>query len=599
MALTPETFEVLQQSREYLLQRSSSVTYSLTQAWVDAWNAIQGDLESAAQGLAGTDPRRSLLARRAALVGDTAGVLVTDALQAAGEVMSAEMAAAVANAEKQQILAASTQVPPPQAAAFGASLNRVDPLQLEAIALRSTESIMVGWSSMPEHVQSAVRTNLFKGVAFGSHPTVVARKIMDNAQGAFAGGLSRAIRVARTEMLDAHRNASGAWRQTNKDVVAGWRWLATLDTRTCPSCLAKNGNRYAVDDPGPLDHPNGRCDAVPETKSWKELGFEEMEEPPDTFPDARAWYDSLDPAAQKSIMGPGRQALLADGKIGWGDLSTRVSSQGWRASYTVRSLRDLRDMPDSGLDAMPYELNRGHDTAPRLSGHDPKVREAVAERIRELMEEATENPVSINVNSDALESILRDGRFRTVHESGLESGGWDKSGYYLETRNSYNRDILGMPDGVPDAHKPISGWSAASEDMGDLYGDVQVVLSDRVKGRTSWTFSDSMDGSSRPLFSHEIKDASTEDLLWAANRNGMSDAVYTRVQKFGYEDLVPKKPNQITKADVAKTTPYVEAQVYGGVSIKDINHVVLKRGVHSTSMEGSLKAAGVKVRWLS
>ena len=348
MALTPETFEVLQQSRDYLLRRSNDVTYSLTQAWVDAWNAIQPELETAARGLAGTDPRGSLLARRAALVGDTAGVLVSDAVSAAGEVMSSEMAAAVANAEKQQILAASTQVPPARAASFGAGLNRVDPLQLEAIVLRGTEAIMTGWSSMPDHVQAAVRTNLFKGVAFGLHPTVVARKIVDNAQGAFAGGLSRAIRVARTEMLDAHRNASGAWRQTNKDVVAGWRWLATLDTRTCPSCLAKNGNRYAVDDPGPLDHPNGRCDAVPETKSWKELGFEGMEEPPDTFPDARAWYDSLPPEAQKSVMGPGRQALLADGKIGWDDLSTRVSSTGWRDSFTATSLKDLRDLRDSG-----------------------------------------------------------------------------------------------------------------------------------------------------------------------------------------------------------------------------------------------------------
>lgn len=351
MALTPETFEVLKQSREYLLQRSNDVTYGLTQAWVDAWDSIQPELEAAARGLAGSDPRSALLARRAALVGDTAGVLVSDALYATGEGMSSAMVAAVANAEKQQILAASTQVPPDQAASFGASLNRVDPLQLEAIVMRGTEAIMVGWSAMPVHVQSAVRTNLFKGVAFGLHPTVVARKIMDNAQGAFAGGLSRAIRVARTEMLDAHRNASGAWRQSNKNVLAGWRWLATLDTRTCPSCLAKNGNLYEVDDPGPLDHPNGRCDAVPETKSWKDLGIDGVEEPPSTFPDARAWYDGLSPEAQKSIMGPSRQALLADGKIGWDDLSTRVSSRGWRDSYTTTSLRDLQTkaQPPAGV----------------------------------------------------------------------------------------------------------------------------------------------------------------------------------------------------------------------------------------------------------
>lgn len=610
MALTPETFEVLKQSREYLLQRSNDVTHDLTQAWVGAWDSIQPELEAAARGLAGSDPRAALLARRAAMVGDAAGVLVSDALYAAGEPMSSAMVAAVANAEKQQILAASTQVPPDQAASFGASLNRVDPLQLEAIVMRGTEAIMVGWSAMPDYVQSAVRTNLFKGVAFGLHPTVVARQIMDNAQGAFAGGLSRAIRVARTEMLDAHRNASGAWRQSNKDVLAGWRWLATLDTRTCPSCLAKNGNLYKVEDPGPLDHPNGRCDAVPETKSWKDLGIDGVEEPPSTFPDARAWYDGLSPEAQKSIMGPGRQALLADGKVGWDDLSTRVSSKGWRDSYTTTSLKDLQKIearpsdPNewrlAGVeyDSMPYELKRMVADRKYLADYPEETQALLEKHMRDLMTEAVEAPIKINVNSEAAESILKQGRFRTAHEAGLKSGGWKKGGEYRKARVKYETEIVGVPPGTAGAHKPISGWSTSLLGDPDMYGDVQFVLKDSVKGRTTWTFGDSLNSSARPISADEILRGNRDEIMSAGNRSALDYILEKPGAGFGAKP-VRTELEDITQERVFKSIAYTETQVYGGVSLSDVDHVVLKKGTHSPSLEASMRAAGVAVRWLS
>ena len=85
--------------------------------------------------------------------------------------------------------------------------------------------------------------------------------------------------IARTEMLDANREAALETRKTNNDILECWEWWAQLDSsRTCISCIAQHGTRHPADEPGPLDHHQGRCVAVPATKSWRELGFD-IDEP--------------------------------------------------------------------------------------------------------------------------------------------------------------------------------------------------------------------------------------------------------------------------------------------------------------------------------
>ena len=69
MPFTPETFQAMQEGREFLLRRSNGVTNSLAKGWVEALEDLQKDLEAATKGLAGADPRASALARRASMVG--------------------------------------------------------------------------------------------------------------------------------------------------------------------------------------------------------------------------------------------------------------------------------------------------------------------------------------------------------------------------------------------------------------------------------------------------------------------------------------------------------------------------------------------------
>jgi hypothetical protein len=101
---------------------------------------------------------------------------------------------------------------------------------------------------------------------------------MKGAEGGFNGGLSRALTIARTETISAHREAAAVSHQENADTLAGWRWLCALSDRSCPACLAKNGELHPVSEPGPQGHANCRCSRVPVTKSWRDLGID-LDEP--------------------------------------------------------------------------------------------------------------------------------------------------------------------------------------------------------------------------------------------------------------------------------------------------------------------------------
>jgi SPP1 gp7 family putative phage head morphogenesis protein len=182
-----------------------------------------------------------------------------------------------------------------------------------------------------------MKSALVRGVAVGDNPNTVARQIVARAQGEFRGGLYRARTIARTELLDASRRSADESRKANSRVLAGWRWHASLDSRTCPSCLAQNGELFPPETPGPDDHPNGRCTAVPVTKSWADLGID-LDEPADEFPDARAWFAAQTGEVQRQIMGQARLDAFNRGEIGWADMSVRRENPGWRPSYQVARL---------------------------------------------------------------------------------------------------------------------------------------------------------------------------------------------------------------------------------------------------------------------
>ena len=163
---------------------------------------------------------------------------------------------------------------------------------------------------------------------------MTARRIVARTEGRFNGGLNRALAIARTETLDAHRAGAMAGRMLNSDVLAGWRWHCELSKRSCPACIAQDGSLHAIDDPGPNDHVNGRCTGIPVTKSWADLGFD-VPEPAPVRSDAGDWFEQLPVADQRSILGPSRYDAWRSGEYPMSSWSEIRHNDGWRDSVQV------------------------------------------------------------------------------------------------------------------------------------------------------------------------------------------------------------------------------------------------------------------------
>lgn len=350
MTTNSETLRLAAASRRAVDVRVNGVTDVLAAAWATGWDSVVAEwrlviddiqrrvaageqishwriarMEQAAQALTVT-----------AKVMDDLGVEVT-------RTATQQVRALADDVQGYEARMVGSQMPTeagPQAVA-GVNLMRVDPAQIQQIALRTTERIANLTIPLTDEAIAVIQQELIRGVAVGDNPNRAAARMLSRVEGRFNGGLARAMNIARTEMLDAHREAARQFRVANPDTVQGWKWLATLDARTCPSCLAKNGTEYGPDEPGPLDHPQGRCTGVPVTVSWKDLGYTNVTEPPDTFPDARDWYDSLPDSDKLAVMGQTRAELLSVGDIGWEDLSARRQTPDWRDSYAPTALKEL------------------------------------------------------------------------------------------------------------------------------------------------------------------------------------------------------------------------------------------------------------------
>lgn len=220
------------------------------------------------------------------------------------------------------------------------SFTRVDAVAMQRIIDRTMTSIVSSTEPLAPDALDAVKASLIRAVPAGWSPEKAAREMLKRTRSSFNGGLGRAMRLARTELLDAHRAANHQQMRDNP-AVASWLWWAQLDATTCPSCIAQHGTEHPLDEEGPHDHPNGRCTALPKTQTWADLGFPGLDEPEDIRPTAEDWIRD-NPEDAIRALGPDRYQLLMDGRISLSDLSTLHQNDGWRDSYQATSLSDLR-----------------------------------------------------------------------------------------------------------------------------------------------------------------------------------------------------------------------------------------------------------------
>lgn len=170
----------------------------------------------------------------------------------------------------------------------------------------------------------AMTSALIQNTALGKNPRKTARLMADK----LAGGLQQALTVARSEQLRIYRETSRQqWAQSG--LVDGYYRLATRDTRTCPACLAKDGEYIPLGMPL-AEHPNGRCGQVPKIRG---VAAPQWLKGPD-------WFATLPAADQRQILGAERYKAFQNNDFAFSDLATVRTGGQWGGTIQVTPVRN-------------------------------------------------------------------------------------------------------------------------------------------------------------------------------------------------------------------------------------------------------------------
>ena len=338
MTVGTETVRQAKAARIALDHTADDVTRKLAGYWSTAWQELVDEWQTAVADLATSSEwpshRQILQSQRVTAALNHTGEQLVALADTAGVTITGELPHFVALADNSQQTLFASQL---GAAAVSVSWSRANPGALEAIVKRVTGQVESLARLLPADQQAAMKASLVRGVAVGENPLDTAQRMVDRLGGVFNGGVARAENIARTEMLDAYREAGRASRAANTDVLTGWMWSCDLSSNVCPACLAMDGQIFPLDTPGPLGHQQCRCTAVPVSKSWTELGID-APEPAPTRQTGRDWYLKQPWRTQERIMGRDRAAALRSGDLRWEDIPERRRTPGWRDSIVTRKL---------------------------------------------------------------------------------------------------------------------------------------------------------------------------------------------------------------------------------------------------------------------
>lgn len=201
---------------------------------------------------------------------------------------------------------------------------------------------------LPGDAGEAVGRELISGLALGQNPRTIALAI----RGALGGNLTRALRIARTEVLRSYREASRLSYENNAHLLKGWIWKSARSVRTCACCFAMDGTFHPLTE-RLAGHPQCRCYMVPVSKSWEELGFTGIEDTGAKQDLGVDVFERLSDEKKLKVLGPSKFKAYQDGKITLEDLVGLKQSKAWGPMHYEKSLREL------GIDA--WDLLKNDD----------------------------------------------------------------------------------------------------------------------------------------------------------------------------------------------------------------------------------------------
>ena len=219
--------------------------------------------------------------------------------------------------------------------------------------------------------------------------------------------------------------------------------------------------------------------------------------------------------------------------------------------YRLWALRDNKAAIESA--SRRYEIMKGRQQSVDGWAENFGVtrEEFLRKTVGVLQKEVDEIPISVMVPQTKMKAILDSGGVKSVYETGKRVGGMNGKAY-MEARDGHELLAYEYNSSTPVTQRPISGFFRDPEGRRkppDQYGDVEIVLKDQVKDRSTVTAGDSLD---------------TPNVL-------PSDAA--RIDERSIYEMTLQTIYEQGTAVGNKNLTYVEAQIHGGVSLSDISEI--------------------------
>jgi len=144
------------------------------------------------------------------------------------------------------------------------------------------------WSRMFDGRRETIEGVLRQGFLEGETTRKTVQRLFGTRAAGYKDGIMEGPRrrveaIVRTSTQHMAAVAREQVYERNTDVIKAVQWVATLDSRTCEICGARDGKTWANGEgPRPPEHFNCRCTTVPVTKSWREMGIDRDELPAGT-----------------------------------------------------------------------------------------------------------------------------------------------------------------------------------------------------------------------------------------------------------------------------------------------------------------------------
>lgn len=182
---------------------------------------------------------------------------------------------------------------------------------------------------------SRVNQSIRLGLAQGETAQTIARTITGTRRNNYRDGILNISRrganmLVRTTSNDVMTKARDKVYRQNENVIKGIQWVSTLDSKTTPICMARDGQVYPIDSgPRPPAHPNCRSTTVPVTKSFREMGIPLDEFDESVRPEVKnglagnvpatetyqTWLEKQSATFQDDVLGPTRGKLFRKGDL--------------------------------------------------------------------------------------------------------------------------------------------------------------------------------------------------------------------------------------------------------------------------------------------